>query len=87
MRLLDKSELTSGLLVQCLSPYGKGLEIMIYQMIIEDDKLFYKTIESNWKQEFPLYGGENVVWYETTTTLKLNRDNKLNLILNEKVKY
>lgn len=69
MRRLSIKELTNGLFVQCKS------SPVIYQILIEEDNIFYTTIGKDWKVP-----GDFDIWYETELTKSLNRDAKLTKI-------
>lgn len=72
MRRLSSRELYDGIYVQCNET--------IYQILIKENKHFYREINSKW--EMP---GDIVkdIWMETEETKSLNRDFKINNILND----
>lgn len=75
MRNLLSKELVDGLFVQCLKVNHLEISPTIYQIIIKENRLFYKAKDSEWERP-----GELVkdVWYETELTKSLNRERKLN---------
>lgn len=83
MRNLKPIELYNGIYVQCLNygTYGSKVREVtnaIYQIIIENDRVYYTELGCDWRMD------SNLVingWYETERTIQLNRDNKLNSIL------
>lgn len=79
MRKLSNKELYDGVYVQC-GPHPETVYPTVYQIIIREYKYFYKEINSDW--EIP---GDLVkdIWMETEETKILNRDNKINSILND----
>lgn len=74
MRKLSSKELYDGVYVQC-GPYKT-----VYQIIVREDKYFYKEINSDWEMPGDLVKD---IWMETEETKILNRDNKINTILND----
>ena len=74
MRRLSTKELTNGLFVQCKSPGSNSMSPVIYQILIEEDNIFYTT-GKDWKMP-----GDFDIWYETELTKALNRDAKLTKI-------
>ena len=74
MRNLSSEELIDGLFVQCLNVFGEETSPTIYQIIIKENRFFYKAKDSDWEMS-----GELVkdVWYETELTKSLNRERKL----------
>ena len=77
MRKLSSKELYDGVYVQCGSP---TVYPTVYQIIIREDKYFYKEINSDWEMQGDLVKN---IWMETEETKILNRDNKINSILND----
>jgi hypothetical protein len=82
MRKISLNEIEHGMFVQCLDSYTTQTPTIlptIYQILIEDDKLYYRVEGSDWKMPFPFQ--DMGVWYETNETIQLNRDRKLNIII------
>lgn len=85
MRKLSTNDLCDGMLVQTpkINSYLPMLTVDdftndIFQIFIESDKIYYSRVGSNWRSESTFYDN----WYETPQTIKLNRDIRLNTILN-----
>lgn len=78
MRKLSSEELVDGLFVQCLSVFGSSIleetSPTIYQIIIKENRFFYKAKDSNWEMSGDLVKN---VWYETELTKSLNRERKI----------
>jgi len=79
MRKLSSKELYDGVYVQCGSQ-DVVVYPTVYQIIIREDKYFYKEINSDWEMQGDLVKN---IWMETEETKILNRDNKINSILND----
>lgn len=77
MRKLKANELYDGIYVQT-GRWDEDYFNQIYQIIINDDGMFYTVPGGNWKQSGELVKDN---WIETPETLRLNRENKINVII------
>jgi hypothetical protein len=85
MRRLKKEELYHGRFVQSLEPDRNPVRVnsmvseTVYQILIEDYKYYYSVPDGDWKMDSSLVIDN---WYDTKLTQSLNRDNKIDLIIN-----
>lgn len=80
MRRLSPKELTNGLFVQCFSPSVSPMRVfpVIYEIIIIDGNYFYRERGCDWVMPGNLVMD---VWAETSETISLNRESKLDSLL------
>ena len=82
IRKIDPSELVDGLYVQCIdiiqSASGELVAVdCIYKIIIKDGNMYYQTPSGSLMDAHLVTS----IWCETPTTKRLNRNVKINKIL------